>query len=167
MLDNSWTPAFDVRPLNARQRILVVGCGRHPPIDHGPHHCLPREGGVDDWEIDMDDAYTMDVDTRMSPDRIGSFWVADHVEDLPSGRFDAVFFENLPAPLFQTGGWAHIAAKNAFRLLAPHGWVYIRTGADKSVMGPIYPALTEAHFINVSPTYLSNGALVDICAQKP
>jgi hypothetical protein len=163
---NSWTPAFDIRPLT-NQLVCVVGCGLHPTTHPGQPHCLPRGGPGYDWDIPLAGTYTMDVSYSMSPDRVGSFWVADHVEDLPSNHFHAIYFENLPRNLFETGGWASIAARNAFRLLASQGWVYIRTGADKSIFGPIYPALTDAGFAPVIPTYDATGWICDICAQKP
>ena len=164
MHDNSWFPALDIRGLNG-QLILVVGCGRRPTTHPGTPHCLPRTDG--DWLIPLTDAYTMDVNNSMDPDRIGSFWVEDHVEDLPSNHFHAIYFENLPKNLFEIGGWANIAARNAFRLLAGQGWVYIRTGADKSTTGPIYPALASAGFRNIHPSIDNYGVIWDICAQKP
>ena len=163
---NSWTPATDIRGINGRL-ILVVGCGLHPTTHPGQPHCLPRMYDGTDWQIPLNAAYTMDINNAMGPDRIGSFWVEDHVEDLPSNHFDSIFFENLPATLFQTGGWANIAARNAFRLLKSAAWVYIRTGADKSVNGPIYPALSGAGFVNVTPSYDVHNVIVDICGQKP
>ncbi len=162
---NSFTPAFDNHAFNG-QRCFVIGCGRQPTTHPGTPHHVPRPGGGG-YNISLLNAYTMDIENSMDPDRVGSFWVEDHVEDLPSDSFDLIYFENLPANLFETGGWANIAARNAFRLLSSGGWVIIRTGADRSINGPIYPALRGAHFVNVAPRADQYNFIFDIVGQKP
>ncbi|NIL55685.1 hypothetical protein [Salinispora arenicola] len=64
----------------------------------------------------------------MSPHRVGSFWIADHTEDLPGGKFRYVFFENLPRDLFEDRGWCLTAARAAHRLLDVGGEAIVRTG---------------------------------------
>lgn len=129
----AFDPAQDLAPLG-NEVILVVGCGRNPTTHLGQPHRIPLGDQVY-VDIQINGAYTIDIDRAKNPHRVGSFWIADHTEDLPGDRFQYVFFENLPEDLFGDRGLCLTAARAAHRLLAPGGVVIIRSGMSKMKPG--------------------------------
>lgn len=126
-------PAVDNLPYN-NEPIIVVGCGTTHVVNVGgnqlPGHRIPlgNPNTHADIFIPAHLSYTIDVNHAQGPHRVGDFWVADHTEDLPGGRFSVIFFENLPGPLFANRGWCLTAVRAAHRLLQAGGRVVIRAG---------------------------------------
>lgn len=120
--------APDLRPYNG-EPCFVVGCGTKPMMHPHEPHQVPLGNNIN-MDISIDVAYTMDIEKDMAPHRIGSFWIADHTEDLPSGKFRYVFFENLPKGPFETRAWCLTVARTAHRLLEVGGEAIVRTGFE-------------------------------------
>ena len=102
-------PATDLIPYTGQQ-VMVVGCGTTPLTHPGNPHLMPRPT-VPTWASPgwhVHDGHQR----RDDPHRLGSFWIADHTEDLPANRFTDIYFENLPAGLFANPGWCLTAAQS-------------------------------------------------------
>jgi hypothetical protein len=100
------------------QPIMVVGCGTQPATHPGQPHLVPQGNPVTHANVSIGlGACSMDVNATMTPHRVGSFWIADHTEDLPGGAVRLIYFENLPGNLFANRGWCLTAARTAHRLL--------------------------------------------------
>lgn len=131
-------------------QVMVVGCGRNPSTHPGEAHCIPAGGkNGTDVNIPLHIAYTIDISSDQNPHRIGSFWVEDHIEDLPANSLKLIYFENLPnmpgipgMDLFE-GGNAFGAVRTAHRLLQPGGGLIIRTAANKSEEGHLYSVINS------------------------
>jgi hypothetical protein len=131
MQPTAYQPAVDQIAYNGQQ-IMVVGCGTMPMTHPGQPHLVPQ-GNMNtgaNIAIGLAAAYTMDISAAMTPHRVGSFWIADHTEDLPSNAFGVIYFENLPGNLFANRGWSLTAVRSAHRLLMAGGHVLIRSGLN-------------------------------------
>lgn len=133
MQPTAFQPAEDLHPYRG-EPCFVVGCGTQPTMHPHEPHQVPLSERIN-MDVSIDIAYTMDINRAMSPHRVGSFWIADHTEDLPGGKFRYVFFENLPRGLFGDRGWCLTAARAAHRLLDVGGEAIVRTGSTALAPG--------------------------------
>jgi hypothetical protein len=150
MQPTSYQPAVDLLPYGGELN-LVVGCGTQPTTHAGPHRIpLGNPHTHQDVFIPINDAYTMDIVPTIVPHRVGSFWIADHTEDLPSRTFQYIYFENLPGDLLNDRGWALTAARTAHRLLGNGGMLIIRAGMNAIAPGgELHLALQHVFGANV------------------
>lgn len=169
MHPSSYQPAQDLTAYN-NEPVFVVGCGTQPVTHAGQPHRIPA-GYIAPGAaliIPLQAAYTMDINPGMNPHRVGSFWIADHTEDLPSDSFRLVYFENLPGNLFTDRGWALTAIKTAQRLLMPNGVVVIRAGMGTINPGSALDVAMQDTFgpLNAVVTQDTYGMYVDIQGKK-
>lgn len=165
----AFQPPVDHIPYGGQQ-VIVVGCGSNPATHPGAPHRIPlgNLNNGQDVNIGLGLAYTMDINAAMLPHREGSFWIADHTEDLPGSRFRVIYFENLPGNLFSNRGWCLTAMRSAHRLLEPGGWVIVRTGAGMNAPGGLLHVAMQDVFTAVNTRVNADqwGVTQDLRAQK-
>jgi hypothetical protein len=159
----------DLIPYNNEQ-VLVVGCGSQPATHPGQPHRIPA-GNIATGatvSIPLQVTYTMDINPAMHPHRVGSFWIEDHTEDLPSAAFRLIYFENLPGGLLADRGWCLTAMRAARRLLSQNGMLIIRSGLGVVNPGSALDVAMQDTFGagNVILNQDQYGVYLDIRAQK-
>lgn len=73
------------RPLEARHRVLIIGCGQASP------HTAKLHAG--------EEVYTVDVNDEMNPDLIGDVLSSKTIDYLQQNQFDLICIESVPALL--------------------------------------------------------------------